>query len=58
MKKRVTTYYCKTRTEAIDRSNLYYISSPTAAGIQASPEAIKVTTREGRALAIFYICAQ
>lgn len=55
MKNRVTTYYCKSRTEATDRSNLYYIASPKAAGIQASPEAIKVTTRDGRALAVFFI---
>ena len=55
MKRTAAQYFCKTRTEATDRANLYYIASPKAAGIQASPEAIKVTTRDGRALAVFFI---
>ena len=58
MKNRVTTYYCKSRTEATDRSNLYYIASPTATNIQAEPDKITVTGKKGNPLAIFYICAQ
>ena len=58
MKKRVTIYNCKSRTEATDRSNLYYIASPTATNIQTEPNKITVTGKKGNPLAIFYICAQ
>ena len=58
MKNKVTTYHCKTHTEATDSANLYYIASPTACGIQTDKDKITVTGRNGNPLAIFYICAQ
>lgn len=58
MKRTATQYFCTSRTEATDRSNLYYIASPTATGIQADPDKITVTGKKGNPLAIFYICAQ
>lgn len=48
-----TVYYCKTRTEATDRANLYYIASPTARGLQTDKDKITVTGRNGNVLAIF-----
>ena len=50
-----TVYHCKTRTEATDRANLYYIASPAAAGIETNHGAkvIKVTSRKGATLATF-----
>ena len=53
MKKRVTIYNCKSRTEATDRSNLYYIASPTATGIQTEHDKITVIGKKGNPLAIF-----
>lgn len=55
MKKRVTTYYCKTRTEATDRANLYYIASPTARRIETDNEThkIKIYGRKPAPLAVF-----
>lgn len=53
--KTATRFYCTSRTEATDRANLYYIASPKAARIIKAPEGIQVTTRDGRALAIFSI---
>lgn len=49
-----TIYHCKTRTEAIDRSNLLYISS-AATQIQRDEERreITLTTRTGREIAVF-----
>ena len=53
MKNKVTVYWCKTRTEATDRSNLYYIASPTARGLQTDKDKITVTGRNGNPLAVF-----
>ena len=53
MKKRVTVYHCTGRTDAIDRSNLYYIASPTATNIQTEPDKITVTGKKGNPLAVF-----
>ena len=58
MEKKPTIYHCKSRTEATDRSNLYYIASPTATGIQTDPDKITITGKKGNPLAVFYICAQ
>lgn len=53
--KPATRYNCKSRTEATDRSNLYYIASPTATGITEDKTArqIQVTNRKGNPLAVF-----
>lgn len=48
-----TVYHCKTRTEATDRANLYYIASPTARGMQTDKDKITVTGRNGNPLAVF-----
>ena len=53
MKNKVTVYWCKTRTEATDRSKLYYIASPTARGLQTDKDKITVTGRNGNPLAVF-----
>lgn len=58
MKNKVTTYHCKTYTEATDSANLYYIASPTARGIQTDKDKITVTGRNGKLLAIFLFCTQ
>lgn len=55
MKNRVTTYHCKTYTEATDSANLYYIASPTARGMQTEKDKITVTGRNGKPLAVFLI---
>lgn len=55
MKNKVTTYHCKTHTEATDSANLYYIASPTARGIQTEKDKITVTGRYGKPLAVFLI---
>lgn len=55
MKNKVTTYHCKTRTEATDRANLYYIASPTARRIETDNEThkIKIYGRKPAPLAVF-----
>lgn len=55
MKNKVTVYYCKTRTEATDRSNLYYIASPTACRIENDTEIkeIRIFGRNPAPLAVF-----
>lgn len=55
MKKRVAIYNCKSRTEATDRSNLYYIASPTARRIETDNEGhkIKIYGRKPAPLAVF-----
>lgn len=51
--KHTTVYHCKSRTEATDRANLYYIASPTARGMQIDKDKITVTGRNGKPLAVF-----
>ena len=53
--KQATIYRCTSSTDATDRANLYYIASPTAAGMQRDPQArqITVTNKKGKALALF-----
>lgn len=58
MKNKVTTYHCKTRTEATDRANLYYIASPTARRIETNAQDIRIYGRKADPLAIFLFCAQ
>ena len=55
MKKGVTTYYCKSRTEATDRSNLYYIASPTARRIETdtTTKEIRIFAKTDKPLAVF-----
>lgn len=55
MKRKVTVYYCKTRTEATDRSNLYYIASPTANRIETdnATKEIRIFGRNPKPLAVF-----
>ncbi len=55
MKKKVTVYYCKTLTEATDRSNLYYISSPTARRIETdnATKEIRIFGKSPAPLAVF-----
>ena len=53
MKNRVTTYYCKTRTEATDRANLYYIASPTARRIETTAQDIRIFGKKPEPLAVF-----
>lgn len=55
MKNKVTTYHCKTRTEATDRANLYYIASPTARRIETDNEThkIKIYGKKPAPLAVF-----
>lgn len=58
MKKRVAIYNCKSRTEATDRANLYYIASPTARRIETNAQDIRIYGRKADPLAIFLFCAQ
>lgn len=53
--KQATIYRCTSSTDATDRANLYYIASPTAAGMQRDPQTrqITVTNKKGKALALF-----
>lgn len=53
--KPATRFYCKSLTEATDRSQLYYIASPTATGITKdnANKVITVTNRKGNPLAVF-----
>ena len=55
MKNKVTTYHCKTRTEATDRANLYYIASPTPRRIETDNEThkIKIYGKKPAPLAVF-----
>ena len=55
MKKKVAVYYCKTRTEATDRSNLYYIASPAACRIENDTEIkeIRIFGKRPAPLAVF-----
>ena len=55
MKKKVTVYYCKTMTEATDRSNLYYIASPTARRIETdtTTKEIRIFAKTDKPLAVF-----
>ena len=55
MRYKVTIYRCKTITEATDRSNLFYIATTAAAGIQkdTTGRQITVTGRKGNPLAVF-----
>lgn len=55
MKKRVTIYNCKSRTEATDRSNLYYIASPTARRIETDNDIkeIRIFGKSPAPLAVF-----
>ena len=48
-----TVYYCKTRTEATDRANLYYIASPTARRIETNARDIRIYGRKPAPLAVF-----
>ena len=53
--KTATKYNCKSVTEATDRSNLYYIASPTATAITKDTDKrqITVSNRKGNPLAVF-----
>lgn len=48
-----TVYYCKTRTEATDRANLYYIASPTARRIETTAQDIRIFGKKADPLAVF-----
>lgn len=48
-----TVYYCKTRTEATDRANLYYIASPTARRIETNAQDIRIFGKKADPLAVF-----
>jgi len=53
--KPATVYHCKSRTEATDRANLYYIASPTARRIERNQEErrIKIYGKKPAPLAEF-----
>lgn len=55
MKRKVTVFWCKTRTEATDRSNLYYIASPTANRIETDNaiKEIRIFGKSPAPLAVF-----
>lgn len=48
-----TVYHCKTRTEATDRANLYYIASPTARRIETTAQDIRIFGKKADPLAVF-----
>jgi hypothetical protein len=48
-----TVYHCKTRTEATDRANLYYIASPTARRIETTAQSIRIYGKKPAPLAVF-----
>lgn len=52
---KVTVFWCKSRTEAHDNSNLYYISSPTARRIEDDRDTreIRIFAKSDRPLAVF-----
>lgn len=53
--KQVTVYWCKSYTEASDKSNLYYIASPTARRIETDKEVreIRIFAKKPQPLAVF-----
>lgn len=55
MKNKVTIYHCKTRTEATDSANLYYIASPTARRIETdnATKEIRIFGKSTAPLAVF-----
>lgn len=55
MKNKVTVFWCKTLTEATDRSNLYYIASPTARRIETDNaiKEIRIFGKSPAPLAVF-----
>ena len=55
MANKVTVYWCKTRTEANDRANLYYIASPTARRMETdnTTKEIRIFGRKPAPLAVF-----
>lgn len=55
MKNKVTVFWCTSRTEAHDNSDLYYISSPTARRIEDDKEAreIRIYAKTDAPLAVF-----
>lgn len=55
MRNKVTVFWCKTRTEATDRSNLYYIASPTARRIETdhTTKEIRIFGKSPAPLAVF-----
>lgn len=55
MKNKVTVFWCTSRTEAHDKSDLYYISSPTARRIEDDRETreIRIFAKSDRPLAVF-----
>ena len=55
MKNKVTVFWCKSYTEASDKSNLYYIASPTARRIENDKEVreIRIFAKKPQPLAVF-----
>lgn len=53
MKRTATQYFCKTRTEATDRANLYYIASPKARRIETTAQDIRIYGKKPDPLAVF-----
>ena len=55
MKNKVTVFWCKSYTEANDKSNLYYIASPTARRIENDKEVreIRIFAKKPQPLAVF-----
>lgn len=53
--KPATVYHCKSRTEATDRANLYYIASPTASKIETDNTAheVRIFGKKPAPLAVF-----
>ena len=55
MKNKVTVFWCTSRTEAHDKSDLYYISSPTARRIEddRTVREIRIFAKSDTPLAVF-----
>ena len=55
MKNKVTVFWCKSYTEANDKSNLYYIASPTARRIEndKAVKEIRIFAKSEKPLAVF-----
>lgn len=51
--KPATVYHCKSRTEATDRANLYYIASPTARRIETTAQCIRIYGKKPEPIAEF-----
>lgn len=53
--KQVTVFWCKSYTEANDKSNLYYIASPTARRIEndKAVKEIRIFAKSEKPLAVF-----